>query len=321
MNTNWYYAKDGKPEGPLDLAAITALYQEGKIAPDALVWEEGKPDWVPASTVLAMNGNAGMGSASVDAALTGSVGRVDIGACLNEGFRAFGDHWGTLVLGTLIAIVIPMAINIPFTIADMALGGLPQGGKPPEMNLARGLVALASVVVGMAIQPPLQAGYILLVLQALRGRPELGTLFQPYKTCWMKLVGATVLIFLAFMVAALLPAGGLFYALTQKQILLAGVFGFVLLLLVSYVSLCFIYVSPLIADAGCGVFEALQRSVQAVNANLLQIFALSVVALVLYIAGLLLCCVGLLATLPIALAIIMAAYRQILMRQSPVGPA
>jgi len=318
MNPNWYYAKDGQPVGPVDLATITQLYHEGKIAPDCLVWQDGTPDWVPASSVL---GRAGNESAQPPAALPTATGKVDLEACVMEGWHAFKEHWGILLVGTLILFVLPLLWNIPFSVADLALGGFPTGGKTPEMTPVRLAVSLLSIVVSLVLQPPLQAGFALLILQSLRGTPDLGTLFVPYKTCWLKLVQAAFLVFLLIVLVVAVPTGLLVYAYLQKQKMLVALLAVLLLALLTYFSFCVIFINPLIADAGYGVIEAFRRSVQAVNRNLLAIFALVAVALVLYIIGLLLCCVGILAAAPLAMAMFMAAYRQILMPQaSPPAP-
>ncbi len=47
----WYYAKHGKQEGPVDLATIQGKVQSGEIAPTDLVWKEGMPEWKPAGEV------------------------------------------------------------------------------------------------------------------------------------------------------------------------------------------------------------------------------------------------------------------------------
>ena len=47
----WYYAKHGKQEGPVDLAGMQRGLQSGEIAPTDLVWREGMTDWLPAGEV------------------------------------------------------------------------------------------------------------------------------------------------------------------------------------------------------------------------------------------------------------------------------
>ena len=47
----WYYAKHGKQEGPVDLATLQGLLQSGQVSPTDLVWEEGMAEWTPAQNV------------------------------------------------------------------------------------------------------------------------------------------------------------------------------------------------------------------------------------------------------------------------------
>src|SRR5258708_28579354 len=45
-------APNGKEYGPVDLATVKKWHAEGRIGKDALVWEDGAPDWVPLPRML-----------------------------------------------------------------------------------------------------------------------------------------------------------------------------------------------------------------------------------------------------------------------------
>ena len=47
----WYYAKHGKQEGPVDLATLQGEFQSGELAPTDLVWREGMAEWTAAGSV------------------------------------------------------------------------------------------------------------------------------------------------------------------------------------------------------------------------------------------------------------------------------
>ena len=47
----WHYIQNGRACGPIDTTALQALFQNGSLGPDAFVWKEGMPDWVPARSV------------------------------------------------------------------------------------------------------------------------------------------------------------------------------------------------------------------------------------------------------------------------------
>lgn len=62
----WYYARDGRPNGPLTAEEFAQLVADGTITPSTLVWREGMADWQPykkagADEVLVADIGAGSG--------------------------------------------------------------------------------------------------------------------------------------------------------------------------------------------------------------------------------------------------------------------
>lgn len=53
LDQPWFYSESGSPVGPAPLADLLAMARTGELTPDSLVWNEGLPDWVAASTVSA----------------------------------------------------------------------------------------------------------------------------------------------------------------------------------------------------------------------------------------------------------------------------
>ena len=47
----WHYVQNGQACGPIDTPALQALLRNGALGPEALVWQLGMPDWVPARSV------------------------------------------------------------------------------------------------------------------------------------------------------------------------------------------------------------------------------------------------------------------------------
>jgi uncharacterized membrane protein len=47
----WHYVQNGRACGPIDTPALQALLQNGSLGPEALVWKQGMPDWVPARSL------------------------------------------------------------------------------------------------------------------------------------------------------------------------------------------------------------------------------------------------------------------------------
>jgi uncharacterized RDD family membrane protein YckC len=47
----WYYADNGQQQGPLPLAELQVLFQQGRLTADTLLWHEGMAEWTAASSV------------------------------------------------------------------------------------------------------------------------------------------------------------------------------------------------------------------------------------------------------------------------------
>jgi len=51
-NGGYYVVEAGEKKGPLQLAELQSMRQQGSLAEDTLVWKDGMADWQPARTVL-----------------------------------------------------------------------------------------------------------------------------------------------------------------------------------------------------------------------------------------------------------------------------
>jgi|688.fasta_scaffold46305_4 phage shock protein PspC (stress-responsive transcriptional regulator) len=47
----WHYSRDGQKFGPTDLGGLRKMAASLHLCPDSLVWSEGLPAWVPATTI------------------------------------------------------------------------------------------------------------------------------------------------------------------------------------------------------------------------------------------------------------------------------
>ncbi len=55
----WFYAKRGKQEGPIDIATLQGMLRSGQVAPTDLVWRDGMPEWAPAGQIAELSAGAG----------------------------------------------------------------------------------------------------------------------------------------------------------------------------------------------------------------------------------------------------------------------
>jgi uncharacterized membrane protein len=279
MNENWYYAKDGKPEGPLDRAAIIELFREGKIAPDGLVWQDGTPDWVMASSVFAKSASA-TGGANPS---FGGSGQIDFAECFSEGWNVFKIHWPMMVAAGAIFFLISAVIQGPFQVIQVVMKEVIDG----NFALLAGLIGL-SYIVSLIFTPPLTAGFFQFCLETLRDKPRLEVLFQGFKECWLQTV-------LCALVMGLLV-----------------ILGFICLIVPGiYLSIAYYYAIPLIIDRKMGFWEAMELSRQTVHKQWFMVFAVVVVSGLLSAVGILLCCVGIIGSLPLGYLVAMQSYRQL----------
>lgn len=281
MNPNWYYAKDGQPVGPVDLATITQLYHEGKIAPDGLVWQDGTPDWVMASSVLAAPGGT-PGSAPAPSSVSGS-GLIDFEACFSEGWAVFKAQWPMMLAAGAIFFLISAVIQGPFQIVQTVL----QEKLAKNTGLMFGTIGL-SYLVSLVFTPPLTAGFFQFCVESLRDKPRLETLFKGFKECWVQ------------------------SSLCALVMGILVIIGFICLIVPGiYLAVAYYYAIPLIIDRKMPFWDAMELSRKTVHKQWFMVFAVIVVSGLVSLVGLALCCVGVVGSLPLGYLIAMQAYRQL----------
>lgn len=59
MGTAWYYTRNGEQQGPVEFAELRQMAAAGALGADDLVWNEGMPQWVAASSEPSLVGPAG----------------------------------------------------------------------------------------------------------------------------------------------------------------------------------------------------------------------------------------------------------------------
>jgi uncharacterized membrane protein len=109
------------------------------------------------------------------------------------------------------------------------------------------------------------------------------------------------------------------YILTVIVVGLGAFVGFILCIIPGIAWIIFTAYAPILAlDKGMGPGEAISTSINWVKENFGQVFLILLVSWVVYIAGALLCGVGLLVSIPVALVAIIYSYRAL--NQEPVVP-
>ena len=240
---------------------------------------------------------------------------LDLGGCLARGFELVKANGGLLIGGVLVYFLIQVAFSV--------------FGKIPFVGV---IFSIANFVMSGAFM----GGLMYLFLRVLRGEPAtLGDLFAGFQRGFGQLflgtlvlgllMGLTLLPFIIFFAVKLMPLvkGVNFDPENQQAMLdlLKTIFNTALvpslpvLLLcaipATYLGICWKFTIPLIIDKQVDFGAAMKASWRMVNKHWWQVFGLVILVDLVNVAGLLLCCVGLILTIPIGFAALMYAYETI----------
>lgn len=112
----WHYSRDGQKFGPTDLGGLRKMAAALHLAPESLVWSEGLPAWVPATTIetLAFPPRAESppplpAPKAIDARYSGlyrsSDERMVLGVC-----AGLAHKWSVPVMAVRVAVVLLMPL-------------------------------------------------------------------------------------------------------------------------------------------------------------------------------------------------------------------
>jgi uncharacterized membrane protein len=239
---------------------------------------------------------------------------LDLGGCIVRGFELVKAN-GLLIGGVVVYFLIQLAFS--------AFGKIPIVGA---------LFSLANFVMAGA----LSAGLMWLFLRVIRGEAAtLGDLFAGFQRGFVQLflgtlvsgllIGLTMLPFIIFFAVKLIPMVKDIHLDPQNEQamldLVKTIFSTaflpslpVLLLCIipaTYLKVCWNFTIPLIIDKELDFGAAMKASWRMVNKHWWQVFGLILLVDLVNVAGLLLCCVGLILTVPIGIATLMYAYETI----------
>lgn len=260
---------------------------------------------------------------------------LDIGGCISRGWEMYKGNFGVLFGGFIILFLMQMACG-----GAMGLIRLPFNNlllqAPVAVQVGFGYVssALLSLVTG-----PMMGGLFLVYLKTLRGEaPSVGEVFAGFQRAYLPLFLGSLVVTLV-VTACLLPfqfvymtkLGPLLQQLQQLQNDPAGMQKFmpqlfqqlfsgfgsslpvflICLVPVTFLSVCWQFTLPLIIDKQMAFGEAMKASWTMVMKHWWQVFGLTLLAGLVGCLGVFGCCIGMLFTVPIGLAVLMCAYETI----------
>ena len=188
-------------------------------------------------------------------------------------------------------------------------------------------VFIGSVVPLGILLGPMMCGLYLALFQMMRGQhTEFGTLFKGFDYFGQSLIATLmhmVPIFVIIVPVYIAFYAGMFLMIPQQgrgepdpSALLGflGVFGLIWLfvfILIMVISILFTFTYALIVDRGLSGVEAVKLSAKAAMANFVKLLGLFIINAFLGILGAILCYVGIFLVMPISLAALAMAYKQV----------
>lgn len=302
---------------------VSNALSSGKFLPDDLGWTEGMEAWQPLST---FSGLPQPGALPVsretpplpDGTPSGfqAPGKIRFDECLKTAWDCFKLNWGICVVATLIFFGISGAVQMPMQLMQPLLQHFIKQGTPPPlwMIIGGGLLFLLFWIVSMGISSILPAGLLFFFVETLRTKKgKLEHLFAGFRDfIWIQLLLAMlvwIVGFMALMVVVLAP--GIYFSVTMKSQTPAIVAAAVLIFPFVYFSVGIGFVFPLIVDRKLRFMDALVTCFKTVHRQWFAVFGLLILVGLIMMAGVLVCCVGLLATMPLAYLIYAQGYRQL----------
>jgi uncharacterized membrane protein len=239
---------------------------------------------------------------------------LDIFGCVTNGWELLKNNMGVLFVGALIYLLI-----------ELAIGGL------SSIPLIGSIFSIANFI----ISGPLIAGLFYQFIRAIRNEPaEIGDIFSGFRRGFGQLflgtlvsgllIGVCMLPFIIMFLVKFFPLIGHFQHLQpgappdrETVVALESIFLTCLpVLLVCaipaiYLSVSWKFTLPLIIDRELDFWTAMKTSRKQVGKHWWHVFGLLVIIGLLNVVGMMLCCVGLLFTIPIGIAALMFAYETI----------
>ena len=215
---------------------------------------------------------------------------LDVGASISYGWKKFQENAGPFVILMLIVFGATLVVSL---LGQLVLLPMFSGGDNGSAILS--MVGFSVIfVLQFVVAFFLQAGVYRAGLGVTRGiKPEVSMLTD---TTHMAN-----------------------FALTVVLVGLGAFVGYLLCFIPGIIWLIFTAYAPIIAlDKGVGPGDAIKQSIDWVKDNFGKVFLILLVAYLVYYVGVLLCCIGVLATGPIALISIIHSYRAL--NQEPVVP-
>jgi hypothetical protein len=181
-------------------------------------------------------------------------------------------------------------------------------------NMA-GAIPCVGILITLGVTPILQGGIYRLMLKLRRDEPaEFGDAFSTFSTSYLQLFLYTLVQFVLICVClvpgyVLIFMGSLMAERSQGLSVLLSLVGFLIMVPPAiYLTVSWVFASPLIVDKGLNFWPAMELSRKVVAGRFFSVFGLVLLCGLIALAGVLALCVGVFFAVPVALATIALAY-------------
>jgi hypothetical protein len=328
---------DGKQYPLISAEDIRKWIAENRLNAQSLVKADTDADFRPLSSFTEFaDAFGGHASAPDMASAAGGSGdwatrdyELDIGGCVSRGWNLFkgdiGILWGGFIVGGLIIIV---ASGIVGGISGLLIPKAMLGTPAFQICYKLAMQAILALVNG-----PVFGGIFYVFIQRLRGRPAgIGEIFIGFQRFFTQLfLGNFVVALLAslcFIPATIeytlkvMPIMDQFQHVTPDQMqgviaqLKTAMIGIAPIMMICMVPALYLtvnlqFVLPLIVDKQIDFWDAVKISWKKVHKHWFSVFGFVVVISLINVAGLCACCIGLIFTVPLTIAMTMCVYETI----------
>jgi hypothetical protein len=222
---------------------------------------------------------------------------------LGEMFRHAQDRWGN-VLGPMIGYMVVL-----FLIA-----------------IALNFLWIFGLLIRLAIQPPLMAGFTIVALMELKGRRwTFGDFFSGFN--WFGAIWVGTFFFPMLMAAGCVLPGAVMLLAVADSRNDALIYASIGVLIVGYLAAIYLMIRttmfaiPLIVDRNCGPIEAIKGSWRLTEGHFWGWLGVSILMGLINIGGALLCCVGLLFSWPFTVLALTSAYLTVVNQRRAAEPS
>lgn len=314
--------RDRESLGQFTEQEISNALDSGKLLASDLAWTEGMESWQPLSTFENL---PPPGAAPVEIGIPERFkdlepnrmkpGKIRFDECLTKGWECFAKNWGVCVVSTIVFFVLSLIVQLPMQFAQALMERYtgPKISGEPMLVVGLGVAFFFFWAVGSAVSAILSAGFMYFFITALRTKANIDQMFAGFRASnWIQILLAGVVWFAAvFVLALVVLAPGIFLSITTKSEIPAIVSVVILLIPIIYVSVGIGFVFPLIVDRGIGFWEAITTALKTVHGNWFSAFGLLILVGLVAMSGIILCCVGMLATVPLGYLVWSQGYRQL----------